>query len=114
MSNADTRAEIAAAVSTLDGLTGFAERPANPKAGDAWPQWRGAERAGGFAFLETWQVVIVMPSEEVKADEWADLYGYELAQILQPVLHVTGIQPATLPVSGQNDTYALMITGVRE
>jgi hypothetical protein len=113
MSNADTRAAIAAAISTVDGLTGYVKRPTAMKPGDGWPQWRGAARADGFGFLETWAVLVVLPDNETTADEWADSHGYALATALEPVMFVESIAPATIPASG-NDIYALMITGRTE
>lgn len=114
MSNADVRQEIADAVSTISGLTGYARRPAAAREGDAWPQWRGAERADGQAVLQTWVVLILLPqSNESLADEWADRYGPELMDALREALFVTRLDPATVRLEN-NDAYALMITGVRE
>lgn len=109
--NADTRAAIAAALSTVADVNGYPKRPTVMKAGDGWPQWRGNERAGGFGFVETWVVLIVMPqSDEFTADEFADSHGEALLAALRPVMFVAGMQPATVPAAG-NDMYALMITG---
>jgi hypothetical protein len=113
VSNADTRLAIAAAVSTVTNHTGYARRPTVPKPGDAWPQWRGNERADGFAFVESWAVLIMLPSEEVSADEWADTYGEQLLAALEPVMFVDQLQPAVFKLSN-NDAYALMITGRTE
>lgn len=114
MSNADTRDAIAAALSTVTGVIGYARRPAVMKPGDGWPQWGGNEHAGGAAFIESWAVLIVLPAaDEVSADEFADSHGTALLEALQPVMFVDGMKPATIPASG-NDLYALMITGRSE
>lgn len=116
MSNADVRQAIADAVSTVSGLTGYAQRPPSAREGDAWPQWRGGERAAGREFLQTWAVMLLLPqSQEVLADEWADRYGPDLVDALQgaDALFVTRIDPATVRLE-TGDAYALMITGVRE
>lgn len=107
------RADIAAAVSAVDGLHGFAKRPNVLNTGDAWPQWSGAERSDGALFANTWRIYIVLPSDETTADEWADLYGDLLAEALAPVLFVDTIAPALL-AAGTGDVYALMITGRAE
>lgn len=113
MSNADTRAALAAALSTVDGVTGYARRPNVTKPGDAWPMWRGSERADGWGYLETWAVVIVLPGAEDTADAFADEHQAALDAALRPVLHVDSFAPATLP-SSAGDLFALMITGRSE
>ena len=114
MSNADTRAEIAAAVSTVTGLNGFVQRPVSPNAGDAWPLWRGGERSDGSVFVNTWAVLLVLPSSETTADEWADLYGVQLADALESVMFVDAIAPATISAGSAGELLALMITGRSE
>lgn len=114
MSNADTRQDIADAMSTVDGITGHASRPSALNTGDAWPQWRGADRAGGHAFTNTWNVLVVLPSaDDVSADAFADEYGEALIDALRPVLYVDSFTPATTP-SEAGDVYALLLTGRSE
>lgn len=107
------RADIAAALSAIDGLHGYPKRPDAPNTGDSWPQWSGAERSDGALFVNSWRVYVVLPSDETTADEWADLYGDLLADALAPVLFVDAIAP-TLLSAGTGDVYALMITGRAE
>jgi hypothetical protein len=114
MSNATKRTDIAAAVSTIDGLRGFAKQPTSPNTGDAWPQWSGGERADGAMFVNSWRVYVILPSDDTTADEWADLYGDLLAEALEPVMFVEAITPARLAVTGTGDLLALMITGRSE
>lgn len=113
MSNAQKRAEIAAALTTAGQVHGYARPPAVPAVGDAWPRWRGAERDGGL--VQTWAVIVVLPQDELRADEWVDQYGYDLANALEDagVFFVTGIEPAKVQVES-GDMYALMITGRSE
>lgn len=113
MSNATTRAALAAALSTVSGVTGYAQRPKVFKAGDAWPQWRGSERADSIGFYETWNVLVVLPADETTADSYADVNQAALLNALRPVLFIDSFAPATLPADG-NDMYALLITGRTE
>jgi hypothetical protein len=113
MSNAATREAIAAAVTAIDGLKGYAKRPTSLNTGDAWPQWGGAERSDGALFVNTWRVYVVLPSDETTADNWADEYGDLLADALEPVMFVDTIAPALL-AAGEGDVLALMITGRAE
>jgi hypothetical protein len=114
MTNAEMRAAIAAAVSEVEGLTGYPKRPGSINAGDAWPLWRGAARGDDhMAFTNSWMVVLALPGDEDEADVWIDRYGVDLFVALSPLLFITAVDPALLPMSG-TDTYALQITGITE
>ncbi len=114
MSNRDTRDAVAAAVSSIAGLKGYARRPNAPKPGDAWPQWRGGERVDGWALIHTWHVLLLLPGNEHDADAWVDEHGDALFVALeQHAFSVTTFTPATVPVNG-NDALALLITGRSE
>jgi hypothetical protein len=113
MNNAATREAIAEAVSTVEGLTGYVKRPTSSRPGDAWPIWRGAERAEAWSFTNTWSVVVALPSVASAADEWADSYGEAIVDALRGILHVTDIAPAVDPMGG-NEAFALQITGIGE
>ena len=110
MNNAQVRANIAAALSTVEGVKGYARRPKSPKAGDGWPLWRGSERADGFLFTQTFAVVIALSGDVVAADDFADAHGDELADALEPVLFVESFAPA-VTATDAGDMNALMITG---
>jgi hypothetical protein len=113
MTNTQTRLDIAAACTTVTGLTGYPKRPLSIKPGDCWPQWGGSDRVQARAFEETWRVLIALPGDEVTADEWADTYQGDLINALSPVLYIDRIEPALIPMSG-SDTPAVMITGRTE
>lgn len=113
MTRDQDRVALAAALSTVDGVTGYERRPASPKPGDGWVLWRGAVRDGGYAFQETWVCVIQLPGDEVKADQWIEAHEAALFEALQPLLFVESFTPAALPVTG-GEAFALMITGRSE
>lgn len=110
MNVAQTRTDIAAALSTVAGVTGYPRRPTAVKAGDAWPLWRGGERSDGFTFVQSFAVLVALPGDEAAADNGADTYGPPLVDALEPVLFVESITPATV-ATGEGDMNALMITG---
>lgn len=113
MTNAEMRTAIAAAVSTIDGLTGYTKRPDSINVGDVWPRWRGTARGDDRMFVNTWVVVVALPGDEDTADDWVDLYGPALFTALQPLLYITAFDPAVLPMTG-TDSLALQITGTTE
>jgi hypothetical protein len=118
MSNAQIRADIATALSTVTGpsgpIHGHVSRPAAMNERDAWPQWRGSEYAAGHSFTSTWVVLVVLPqTDDVTADSFADQYGAALLDALRPVLAVDTIAPAEIPTEA-GQMYALLITGRAE
>ena len=114
MSNAQTRQNIADALSTVAGIKGYTSTPSAPSVGDGWPQWRGADRAGGYAYTNTWIVLIVLPNQdEVTADAYADEHLELLDDALRPVLFIDSIAPAEIPAEG-GPLLALLITGHSE
>lgn len=114
MSNAQARFDLASAVGTVEGIKGYARRPRAPKAGDAWPQWGGAERVDGLEFVQTWRIMVVLDQGTAEnADAAADRWGDAIADALTPYLFVSAMAPATLAAEG-TELYALMITGRSE
>lgn len=116
MSHDDTRAALAAAMSTVDGVTGYARRalvPA-PKPGDGWVLWQGMRRDAGAAFVNAWAVVIALSGDEVQADAWIEAHVDDLYDALEPVMFIDSFEPAVTPLTGNSEALALMITGRSE
>lgn len=106
---ATTRAEFAAALSTVAGVTGYQYRPAAMRPGDAWPTLAVLERADGLAFEATWSVWVILPSDEKAASEQTDALVGPLVAALEPVAFVDRITPSLVKTSG-GDLFALEIT----
>jgi hypothetical protein len=99
MSNAQMRLDIAAAANTVDGVHIHPVKAAAPGPGDGWVRWRGAERADGHAYMQTWQVLIVVASDEAKADESVDRLAVDLADALEDVLFIDSFTAVAIPTS---------------
>lgn len=99
MSNADTRAAIAAAANTVTGVHVHAVKPTAPGPGDGWLRWRGAERADGFVFMNTWQLLVVVAADDEKSNEQSDQLGYALASALEPVIFVDSLEAVGIATS---------------
>lgn len=113
MSRAETRQEIADALSTVAAIQGYPARPDVMSEGDAWPQWRGSVPKA-YAREHTWAVLIVLPSaDDVSADSFADEYEDALADALRPVMTVDSFAPAEISTEA-GPLYALLITGRSE
>jgi hypothetical protein len=115
MSLAAKRQVLAAALSTVDGITGYPKRPTVITVGSAWVLWRGMEPDSDqrITWRHTWAVVVVVGDSEDAADAFVAERADELADALHFELYVTSIQPAVLPAEG-GQMYALTLTGESE
>jgi hypothetical protein len=114
VSIATARAEITAALNTIDGVKCYPARPSTPRTGDAWLRWqadRGDDSAGGFDHV--WRIVIVTPQGEAAADAWVDDHIDDVLTALRPVTWVTAYEPANLGVDN-SPVYGILITSERE
>lgn len=113
MTLSGARAEIVAALNTVDGVKAYDKRPATARQGDAWLRWRAERDDDSGGFDHTWYVAIVTPQGEAAADAWIDDHLDDLLAALRPATYVTAYGPAnfgtdTSPIDG------LLITTNRE
>jgi hypothetical protein len=113
------KTDIAAAVSAVDGVTGYLYAPTVWKPGDAWAQWAGAEpgEQGRYAttFTHTYRVIVVLPADRETADGFADDKMAGLVAAVAPYLTVSEIIYTKLPGEGTQAAYnALAIIGETE
>lgn len=104
------RADFAAGLSTVPGVTGHAYRPATPRAGDAWPLMGALERADGSAFAVTWTVRVQLPADERAASVWADGHTDAIYDAVQPVAYVERIEVRSLPGDASGASSVLEFT----
>ncbi|WP_328850260.1 hypothetical protein OG994_16640 [Micromonospora globbae] len=83
MSLTGDRANIAAALSLVDGVTGYPKRPSVVSPGDGWPFVASLDRGPASVFEVTWTVTVVLPNDEQDAADWLDSHAEELAQALE-------------------------------
>lgn len=109
MSNfSGVRQDIADALSTVNGITGYALRPKALKAGDAWPRLNSVERGPGQSLLASWVVSVILGSDEVLSVQRTDLWADPILDALRPVAFVTGFSPVVYSLDA-SDTFALEI-----
>lgn len=77
------RAEIATALNTVDGVTGYSYRPSPVRPGDAWPVLESLENQHGLVWRPTWTVMVILPSDERAAGAWLDSHFMDLAAALR-------------------------------
>jgi hypothetical protein len=114
MTRAEFRLSVADALNAVDGISGFASRPAVMLEGNAWPQWRGSAYGGGRHYIDTWNVLVVMPGQDdVTADGYADEHAEAITAALRPLLFIDSIAPAEITTEA-GTMLALLFTGRSE
>lgn len=66
------RNAIAAALSTVPGVRGYAYRPPAPREGDAYPTLPTLDLDRGLVWRPTWTVNVILPADERSASTWID------------------------------------------
>lgn len=89
------RTDIAEALSTVDGVQGFAIRPAGAQLGDSWPKRGAATHVAPGAWETSWQIVVLAPTDEAAQDDWIVAHQDDLAEALAPVVHIDSIDLGT-------------------
>lgn len=87
------RATIAAALSTVDGITGYAKRPEVLGEGVGWALVQRLDRGPGQAFMTTWRVIVLLSGDESTAYDQLDGFAVAVPPALQEVLYVDSITP---------------------
>lgn len=92
-----TRAELAAALSTVSGLRGFARAEAcSRKPGDAYPKWNLDTRNSPGTFERAWTIIVHLPDDVVKREELAEEWQWPITDALAHLIHVDTYGPDVL------------------
>jgi hypothetical protein len=92
-----TRAEIAAALSTVSGVKCSAFRPRSLSKGSSWPQGPALDRVDLINFQQTWQVYIILPTGDEAASRWWDANVQDVINAISPVAYVDRLEPVLVP-----------------
>lgn len=92
-----TRQDIAAALSTIEGVTGQATPPRTPKAGMGWPEWQQTTPSTMSGDEITWAVHVALPAGlPDSAVLEADALVASLMDVLIELGEIQTVQPTTL------------------
>lgn len=108
-----TRASIAAALNTVDGVKGHPRRPTSPSIGDAYPLVGSFDRGRGLSFSRTWRIIVLLGGDEKKAEERLDQILMPVAEALTPVVYVEAAIPFIVKTEA-GDTFAAEFTARSE
>lgn len=104
-----TRADIAAALETVDGVRGNATPPKTPQPGDAWPIWETtALTTLGFGLAITWSVYVLLTNADLdQTMAEADPLVEAIASAIAPLGALGPIEPYRVTTNGPNTLPAL-------
>lgn len=113
MNTTADRTAIAAAASTVAGVTCATGYKQLTKPGDASLRLAALVRStDGFAFIATWQVMVMVSQDVAAAEKWLDGKADALVDALAAELVVTRIEPVEL-VLDTGRVPAVLIEGTR-
>jgi hypothetical protein len=93
---ATTRHSIAEAISAVDGLTGHAERPTAPQAGDCWPLVNVISRGAPGIFQTEWRIAVVLAGDVGTATDQFDSLIPAVCDALIAEVYVDSARPLTI------------------
>lgn len=108
-----TRQAIAEALSTVDGVTGYAKRPTVLGEGVAWPLVQRLDRGPGQAFQTTWRVIVLLSGDELTAYDQLDEFAVTVPDALRAVLYVDSITPYAITTDA-GDLFGFELTARSE
>lgn len=104
-----SRADIADALSLVEGVTGHEFRPSVLGSGDAWPLVASLESAEGWDYVTNWRILVVLSGDEQTSAEQFVTLAPQLIDTLRPVAAVDTIAPVTISTTA-GDVPGLQIT----
>jgi hypothetical protein len=108
-----TRQSIADALSTVEGVTGYAKRPTLLGEGVAWPLVQRLDRGPGQAFQTTWRVIVLLSGDELTAYDQLDDFAVTVPDALRAVLYVDSITPYAITTDA-GDLFGFELTARSE
>lgn len=111
MSLVGKRQQIADALSTVEGVTGYPYQPTTARAGDAWPLYQGAERDEDTGmFAHNWSVGVALPQDEQAANTFIDAHldAIDRALLSSGAGYIDRIDPANFG-NDNNIVYGLVL-----
>lgn len=99
MSNAEARTAIAAALSVVDGIKCTPNFRQTTKPGDAMVRLERMTRdESGFSYMNTWQVLVILPQDIATAEKYLDTRVDSLVTAVSEELVVTSVTPQQLSI----------------
>ena len=109
------RTAIADAASTVSGVNVTPYFRQTTRAGDGMVRLDHATRdANGFGYVDTWHVLVLLPSDIAQAEQWLEANLNDLADAVGTELLISTITPSELVLDNGVTVPAVVIEGHRE
>jgi hypothetical protein len=111
------RQEIAAALTTVSGITGYADPPSIMAPGGAWPllvNLTTADHLPAGVFLAQWRIILITGGTPEDGLTFLDAQLVPVLAALAPHGWITTVTPVTIETTSSGTLYGAEITLVRE
>ncbi|WP_323792419.1 hypothetical protein [Nocardioides sp.] len=108
------REEIAAAASSVLGLTGHPYVVGDTSPGTVYPRVERIDYPNAFGGVVFYNVVLVLPQDYAEAEQYLEQKLPDLKGALEPHLVITSVQPQRLQLDGIGVLPVAFINGHRE
>lgn len=109
-----TRTDLAAAASTVAGITGHAYVVGDTDPGTVYPRLERIEYPNAFGGVAHWNVVLVLPQDYAEAEQYVESKLPALKAALDPHLVITAVVLQRLQLEGIGTLPVAFINGHRE
>lgn len=114
MSNAETRALLAAAASSVEGIKVTANFRQVTSPGAGMVRLDRVEYPNRFGGVAVWQVIVICPQEVAVAEKFIDEHLDALEQALRTEMSVTRATPQEIVLSDGVRLPCMIVEGTRE
>jgi hypothetical protein len=114
MSLLDARNEIVDALGEIEDVNAKHSQPATVQPGDAWPRVREVGRGEQGYLMVDWDVLVILPADEVVAYQRLQDLIPDLFDALKPVGYVQSIAPVSFQQQNGPTYPAAQVTFIRE
>ncbi|GAB3663483.1 hypothetical protein GCM10027596_26710 [Nocardioides korecus] len=108
------RDELAAAASTVDGVTATPFYRQTTEAGSAFIRLDRIDYPDRFGGVRTWNVVVVLPQDLAEAEQYLEAKLPGLLEALEPHMTVREVVPQRLSITDVGALPCVFINGSRE
>jgi hypothetical protein len=112
--SADVRTALAAAASSVDGLTGHPYYVQTTEPGHVWVRLDRIEYPNRFGGVAHWNVVLILPADLDASEQYLETHGPALRDALRNELVVTTITPQRIEIPGVGVLPCAFFNGHRE
>lgn len=109
-----TRAELAAAANSVEGVKAFPYFVSSTSPGTAYVRLERIEYPNPFGGIAHWNVVLILPQDYATAEKYLETKVPLLKTAIEPHLSITSVRPEQLSINGVGTIPVVFLNGHRE